>query len=49
MTRAIERTTQFKKDFKREAKGQHRKVLDAEFIAVVTRLAEDKPLDPFFL
>ncbi|HWK43243.1 MAG TPA: type II toxin-antitoxin system YafQ family toxin [Stellaceae bacterium] len=42
--RRIERTTQFKKDFKREAKGLHRAALADDFIAIVTALANDKPL-----
>lgn len=42
--RTIERTTQFKKDYKREAKGQHRNMLAKDFLNIVTALAEDKPL-----
>ncbi len=42
--RTIERTGQFKKDFKREAKGQHRTTLDADLLAVLTELAADRPL-----
>ena len=34
--RTIEHFTQFKRDFKREAKGRYRDVLSREFIAVVT-------------
>lgn len=30
--RTIERTGQFKRDYKREAKGQHRATLDAELV-----------------
>ncbi|MCF6766932.1 type II toxin-antitoxin system YafQ family toxin [Thiotrichales bacterium 19S11-10] len=43
--RTIERTTTFKKDFKREAKGKYQKTLNKTFIEVVTLLANDKPLD----
>ncbi len=44
--RAIERTGQFKRDYKREAKGRHAETLNAAFIAVVTALANDQPLQP---
>jgi mRNA interferase YafQ len=43
--RTIERTGQFKRDYKREAKGVHRETLEADFVAVVTALASDQPLD----
>lgn len=42
--RTIERTSQFKRDYKREAKGPHRKTLAGDFIDVVTTLANDQPL-----
>ena len=42
--RTISRTTRFKKDYKREAKGQHRANLDAELLAVVSLLGADSPL-----
>jgi len=42
--RAIERTTQFKRDYKREKKGLHRKTLEKQLIDVVTKLAKDQPL-----
>lgn len=42
--RTIKRTGRFKKDYKREAKGQHRQSLDADFLAVVRFLADDEPL-----
>lgn len=44
--RTIERSTAFKRDYKREAKGRHRVTLAAELLAVLTMLANDKPLDP---
>lgn len=34
--RTIERTTQFKKDYKRESKGPHRSTLTKEFLGIVT-------------
>ena len=42
----IERSTTFKRDYKREAKGRHRATLDADLISVLAALAEDKPLAP---
>ena len=43
--RTIERTGQFKRDYKREAKGAHRETLEADFVAVVSALASDQPLE----
>ncbi|BBU68021.1 type II toxin-antitoxin system YafQ family toxin [Fluviibacter phosphoraccumulans] len=42
--RAIERTGQFKRDYKRESKGIYRSVLDAELVPVLIALASDMPL-----
>lgn len=42
--RGIERTGQFKRDYKRESKGQHRLVLDESLVAVIRLLIADKPL-----
>lgn len=42
--RKIERTGQFKRDYKREAKGQHRLVLDDALLAVLKLLIADNPL-----
>lgn len=44
--RKIERTGQFKRDYKREAKGPHRLTLDADMLPVLKALARDQPLDP---
>ena len=44
--RAIEPTNQFKRDYKREKKSQHRATLDAELSLVLNALAIDQPLDP---
>ena len=44
--RTIERSTAFKRDYKREAKGQYRTILDAELGVVLTVLANDWPLEP---
>lgn len=42
--RTIERTTQFKRDYKRESKGQHRKTLEADFLKALSLLLLDKPI-----
>jgi mRNA interferase YafQ len=42
--RTISRTSRFKKDYKREAKGQHRATLDADLLAAVSLIASDSPL-----
>lgn len=42
--RTIEHTGQFKRDYKREAKGCHRATLEADFIEVLKALANDSPL-----
>jgi len=43
--RRIERTTQFKRDFKREMKGRHRQTLIEDFPRIVGILANDGVLD----
>ncbi len=47
--RTIERTGQFKRDYKRELKGRHRKTLETSFIAVIKTLATDQPLAKKYL
>jgi mRNA interferase YafQ len=42
--RAIERTTQFKRDYKREMKGQHRATLETDLKAALHALVSDTPL-----
>jgi mRNA interferase YafQ len=44
--RTIERFGRFKRDYKREKKGQHRDTLDGELLAVVEKLAKDETLEP---
>jgi len=44
--RTIEWTGQFKRDFKREEKGQNRATIDNALFSVVERLANDQPLQP---
>ena len=46
--RTIKRTSRFKKDYKREARGQHRTTLDVDLLAVVSLLASDSPLPDKF-
>ena len=42
--RTIEWTSQFKRDFKRESKSQHRSTLDNHLFLIIERLAHDEPL-----
>jgi mRNA interferase YafQ len=42
--RTISRTNQFKRDYKREARGQHRIVLDELLSRVIADLLSDSPL-----
>ena len=44
--RKIERTGQFKRDYKREARGRHRASLDADLVPILIALADDQPLEP---
>lgn len=46
--RTISRTTRFKKDYKREGKGQHRSTLDVDLVTLLTLLVSDKPLPERF-
>ena len=43
--RTIERSSTFKRDYKREAKGKHRVTLDADLMPVLAALANDQPLE----
>jgi len=42
--RTIERTTSFKRDFKRIAKSQYAHLLDGELRQIIITLANDQPL-----
>ena len=42
--RRIERTNAFRRDFRRELRGQHRRDAEVLLTSVVSLLAEDKPL-----
>jgi mRNA interferase YafQ len=42
--RTIRQSTAFRRDLKRESKGQHRAFLSENFVAVVQTLANDQPL-----
>jgi mRNA interferase YafQ len=44
--RTIEWTNQFKRDYKRESKGQHRATLDTDLFHVFNALANDQSLEP---
>lgn len=44
--RTIERTTQFKRDFKREQRGRHQATLRADLIAILEDLVNDRVLAP---
>ena len=44
--RTIRQSGQFKRDLKRESKGQHRAVLQRNFVAIIAALAADEPLKP---
>jgi mRNA interferase YafQ len=46
--RTISRTAKFKRDYKREAKGQHRAALDADLLAAISFLAADQTLPERF-
>ena len=43
--RTIERPSAFRRDYKREAKGQHRATLDESLVPVLQALATDQPLE----
>lgn len=43
--RTIERSSAFKRDYKREAKGQHRATLDSDLMPVLTALVNDQSLE----
>ena len=43
--RTIERSTAFKRDYKRQRRGQHRTTLDDDLVPVLTALACDLPLE----
>jgi mRNA interferase YafQ len=42
--RTVRYTNRFKRDYKREQSGRHRKGLDTDLLAAVTLLAKDEPL-----
>ena len=42
--RTIDRASSFKRDYKREAKGQHRATPDSELKPVLVALVTDQPL-----
>lgn len=44
--RTIERSSAFKRDYKREARGRHGAMLEVELSSVLVTLANDKRLEP---
>lgn len=44
--RRIDRSTAFRRDYKREIKGKYRATLSIDLPAVLKALAEDRPLPP---
>jgi mRNA interferase YafQ len=42
--RTIERTNQFKRDYKRESRGRYRATLDNDLRAILSALLNDRPL-----
>jgi mRNA interferase YafQ len=42
--RKIERTSHFKRDYKRESKGRYREILDPELVTIIAALPGDQPL-----
>ena len=43
--RTIEWTTQFKRDFRRESRGQYRLTLEDDLFPIVEQLANDQPIE----
>lgn len=43
--RRIERSSAFRRDYKREARGQHRASLDDDLVPVIAALANDRTLE----
>ena len=43
--RTVERSSIFRRDYKREAKGQYRATLDNDLVSVLHALADDLPLE----
>ena len=46
--RRIERTTQFKRDFKREAKGRYKEFLETSLIEVIELLVKNNELADWY-
>jgi mRNA interferase YafQ len=44
--RTIEQTGQFRRDYRREAKGRHRAILSTDLAEIIALLATDQPLLP---
>lgn len=48
MTRKIERSTAFRRDYKRESRRRYRRSLDVELAGVLESLVRDSVLEPSF-
>jgi mRNA interferase YafQ len=46
--RTISQSSRFRRDFKREAKGQHRQFLKENWVKILSMLANDDPLPASF-
>jgi len=44
--RRIDRSTAFKRDYRRKAKGRRQATLDEDLVLVLEALATDRPLEP---
>lgn len=43
--RTIERTSQFKRDYKRERRGRHCATLESDLVTILTSLVRDVPME----
>lgn len=43
--RTIERTSQFKRDYKRESRGRHCATLESDLVTILTSLVRDVPME----
>ena len=44
--RTIERSSAFKKDFKREIRGKHKATIESDLSNILVLLIQDQPLEP---
>ena len=43
--RTIERSTMFRRDYRRESRGRYRQILEKELVLIIEQLAHDQLLD----